>query len=100
MNCDFGFGESSVRIVMREYKYKTKEMKMAVLHPQKYKCPNCNSTFVVTEGCIQTTNMICQECGAKLEYDQTDFSDSVNPFERIKSVRHTVKSIYSAIFEK
>ena len=75
---------------------------MAILQTRKFKCKKCGNTFVTTQGDVLTpldTN-ICQECGGTLSLDEMNTLDQINPMEKIKSVKHTVKSLFSFFSKK
>jgi DNA-directed RNA polymerase subunit RPC12/RpoP len=72
-----------------------REGEKMILYKQKYKCKKCGNTFITTEGCIPGTNVTCQECGGRLEWDKATASDYINPLESIKALKHDVKSFFS-----
>jgi len=73
---------------------------MPIIQTRKYKCKKCGNTFVRSEGDVITTNLICQECGGDLKWDEISTYDQMNPIERIKSVKHDVKSLFSYFSKK
>jgi len=72
---------------------------MPIIHSRKYKCKKCGNTFVTSEGDVITGTFTCQECGGTLKWDEMSILDKINPLERLKLVRHDVKSLFSKVIK-
>ena len=68
---------------------------MAIPTTRKYQCSKCDNSFVRRESYVIITDMICKECGNKLNAVDMSVKDYINPLERIKSIKHTIKGLNS-----
>ncbi len=63
----------------------------------KYICTKCKNTFVKAESCMPSVNLKCQECGGELHMGNMNMLDYLNPVEKLKSIKHSLKDMYSSI---